>query len=73
MTEWGSAGQSGDQGEYTKAVEEGQVTWEKYKDISRLCRDGIKKAKAQLEINSARGSKKDKKGFYKYINCKRKV
>lgn len=58
MVEWGSAGQTGDQGEHTKAVEERQVTWE---NISRLCRDWINKANAQPEMDLARGSKKIRK------------
>ena len=29
---------------------------------------GVRKAKVQLELNLARGVKKDKKGFYKYIS-----
>ena len=34
---------------------------------------GVRKAKVQLELNLARGVKKDKKGFYRYISWKRKV
>lgn len=62
MAEWGSARQTGDQGEHTKAVKERQVIWE---NVSRLCGDWFNKAKAQPEMDLARGSKKDKKGFYK--------
>ena len=54
-----------------KQWKQGQVTWEKYRDAARLCGDGIQKAKAQLELDLARGSKKNKKGFYRYINQKR--
>ena len=36
------------------------------------CRDGVRKAKAQLEVNLA-GDTKNKKGFYRYLNQKRKV
>ena len=35
-----------------------------------MCRDGVRKAKVQLELNLARDNKK---GFYKYISLKRKV
>ncbi|KAK4806963.1 LOW QUALITY PROTEIN: hypothetical protein QYF61_027330 [Mycteria americana] len=48
-------------------------TWEEYRDAARLCRDGVRKAKAQLELNLARDAKNNKKGFYRYINQKRKV
>jgi len=36
------------------------------------CRDGVRKAKAQLEVNLA-GDTKNKKGFYRYLSQKRKV
>jgi len=36
---------------------QGQVPWEEYKDAARLCRDGVRKAKAQLELNLARDAK----------------
>ena len=52
---------------------QGQVLWEEYKEAARLCRDGVRKAKAQLELNLARDVKKNKKGFYRYLNQKRKV
>lgn len=34
------------------------------------CRDRIKKAKAQTELNLARDVKKNKKGFYRYVGQK---
>jgi len=43
------------------------------RDAARLCRDGIRKAKAQLEMNLARDAKKSEKGFYRYVIQKRKV
>ncbi|KAK4830121.1 hypothetical protein QYF61_008548 [Mycteria americana] len=39
----------------------------------QVCRDGIRKAKAQLELNLARNVKNDKMGFYKYVAQKRKM
>jgi len=39
-----------------------QVIWEDYKDAARLYRHSVQKAKAQLELNLARVSKKYKKG-----------
>ena len=51
---------------------QGQVTWEEYKDAARLSRDGVRKAKGQLEWELA-NSAKNKKRFYRYINQKRKV
>ncbi|KAK4821758.1 hypothetical protein QYF61_000819 [Mycteria americana] len=41
--------------------------------LFRRDRDGVRKAKAQLELNLARDAKNTKKGFYRYIDQKRKV
>jgi len=38
-----------------------------------LCRDEVRRAKAQLELNLARDVEHNKKGFYRYVNQKRKV
>ncbi|KFO75083.1 hypothetical protein N303_07579, partial [Cuculus canorus] len=61
--------------ELHKQCKQGQGTWEEYRDAAWLCRDGIRKAKLQLELNLAREMKKGfyKKGFYSYVNQKRKV
>lgn len=50
-----------------------QVTWDNNRDVTRLCKDRIRKTKAQLELDLSRSAKKDKKGFDKYINWKWKV
>ncbi|KAK4825509.1 hypothetical protein QYF61_000022 [Mycteria americana] len=52
---------------------QGEVSWEEYRDAAPLCRDGIRKAKAQLELNLAGDAKNNKKGFYRYVSQKRKV
>lgn len=44
-------------------VKKGQVLWEEYKEVARLCSDGVRKAKAQTGLNLARDAKKNKKGF----------
>jgi len=49
------------------------VSWEEYRDAAWLCRDGVRRAKAQLELNSARNAKNNKKGFYSYVSQKRKL
>ncbi|KAK4830258.1 hypothetical protein QYF61_009351 [Mycteria americana] len=51
----------------------GQATQEDYKDVVRLCREKIRRAKAQLEINLATAIKTNRKCFYKYINNKRRA
>jgi len=50
-----------------------QVSWEKYRDASWLCRDEVRRAKVQLELNLAKDAKNNKKGFYRYASQKRKV
>ncbi|KFP18135.1 hypothetical protein Z169_02708, partial [Egretta garzetta] len=52
---------------------QGQASWEEYRDTARLCRDGVRKAKVQLELNLARDAKNNKKGFYRYVSQKRMV
>jgi len=52
---------------------QGQVSWEEYRDTAQLCRDGIRKAKVQLELNLAKDAKKNRKSFYRYVSQKRKV
>ena len=38
-----------------------------------MCREKIRQAKAQLELNLTIGVKRNKKLFYKYINSKRRT
>ena len=52
---------------------QGQVSWEQYRDVAQLCRDGVRKAKAQLDMNLTRDMKNNKKGFYRCVSQKRKV
>jgi len=52
---------------------QGQVSWEEYTEAAGLCRNAVRKAKAQLELNLARNDKKNRTGFYRYLNQKRKV
>ncbi|KFZ48645.1 hypothetical protein N338_08754, partial [Podiceps cristatus] len=59
--------------EWHKQRKQGQASWEEYRDAAWLCRDGVRRAKAQLELNLAQDAKNNKKGFYRYINQKRKV
>jgi len=58
--------------EFHRQWKQGQVSWEEYGDTAWLCRDGVKKDKAQLELNLARVAKNNK-GFYRYVNQKTKV
>ncbi|KAK4811145.1 LOW QUALITY PROTEIN: hypothetical protein QYF61_019776 [Mycteria americana] len=52
---------------------QGYASWEEYRDTAQECTDGIRKAKAQLELSLARDAKNNKKGFYRYVGQKRKI
>ena len=52
---------------------QGLASWEEHREAARLCRDGVRKAKAQLELNLARDAKNNKKGFYRYVSRKKMV
>lgn len=52
---------------------QGQATWKGYKDIAHSCRNGAKKAKAQVEPTLAKEVKGSTKGFFKYVVGRRKV
>lgn len=71
MAEPGCGGQTGQQEENSRQWEQGQVLWGEHRDAAGLCRYGIRKGNAQLELDLAR--MKNKKDFYRYINQKRKV
>ena len=49
------------------------ITWEEYRNVVRACKDATRKAKACLQLNLAKVIKENKKGFFKYINSKRKT
>jgi len=51
----------------------GQAPHQDYRDVMRLCREKIRRAEAQLEINLATAVKDNKKCFYKYITNKRRA
>lgn len=50
-----------------------QATWEEYRNIIRVCRDAMRKAKVSLESNVVRDVKNNKKGFFKYVSSKGKA
>ena len=57
----------------TKNNNKGWVTQKEYKEVVRMCREKIRKAKAQLELNLATGAKKDQEILYKHISSKRRT
>ncbi|KAK4828143.1 hypothetical protein QYF61_023959 [Mycteria americana] len=50
-----------------------QATQEDYKGVARLCREKIRRAKAELELNLATAVKDKKNHFFKYISSKRRA
>ncbi|GAB0207904.1 mitochondrial enolase superfamily member 1 [Grus japonensis] len=52
---------------------QGQATWEDYRDAAHLCREKIRAAKAQLELKLASTVGDNIKGFFKYVNNKRRT
>jgi len=73
MAELRHAGQTKEQEGTAQAMEAGRVYWEEYRDTAWLCRDGVRKTKAWLELNLTRDAKSNKKGCYRYVNQKRRV
>ncbi|KAK4816253.1 hypothetical protein QYF61_013887 [Mycteria americana] len=51
----------------------GRATQEDYKGVARLCREKIRRAKAELELSLATAVKDNKKYFFKYISSKRRA
>ena len=51
----------------------GQATQGDYKEVAKVCREEVRKAKAQLELRLATAVKENKKCFHKYINSKRRT
>ena len=51
----------------------GRATWREYKEVVRMCREKIRWARGQLELNLAIEVKENKKISNKYINCKRRT
>jgi len=45
--------------------EEGQATWEEYRNVVTACRNATRKAKVHLELNLA---KDNKKSFFQFIS-----
>lgn len=52
---------------------QGKVSWEEYRDAVQMCRDGIRKDRAQLELNLSRDAKNNNKGFCRYMGQKMKI
>lgn len=48
------------------------MTWDSYKDVTRSCREKIRRDKVQLQLDVA-ATLKNKNGFYKYMVGKRRL
>lgn len=51
--------------QYCRQQRQGEVPWKEYRDAAGLCRDRTSKAKAQLELDLAKGARKNKNSFYR--------
>lgn len=49
------------------------MAWKEYREVVQMCRDGIRKNKAQMYLSLERDAKNNKKGSYRYIGWKRKA
>ena len=58
--------------EMCRKWKQGCVSWEEYRAVVHVCRDRIRKAKAQMELNLVRDVK-DEKGFYRYTGRRRQA
>ncbi|XP_064900742.1 transcription factor RFX3-like isoform X2 [Columba livia] len=56
-----------------RSWKKGQVIQEECSGTVQVCRDGVREAKAHLELKLARDVKGDIKGFYRYISSKMKT
>lgn len=52
-------------------MNKGQALWDVCRDIFRVCRNVMRKAKNHLILSLARDVKDNKNGFFKYVNKKR--
>jgi len=52
---------------------QGQVTWEKYREIVEAAKEQVRKAKALTELNLARVVKSKKKSFYRHVSDESKT
>lgn len=55
------------------AGEAGMGMLAEHRDTAQLCTGGGRNAKAQLELSLAQDANNNKKGFYRYLNQKRKI
>ena len=49
------------------------MAWGEYRDTVQVCSDGVRYAKAYLELKLVRDVKGSKKGFYRHISNLRKT
>ena len=56
-----------------RQCQQGQGAWQEVGAGAGLCGAGGRKVKAQLELDVVRGAKKNKEGFDRAVNLKRKA
>jgi len=52
---------------------QGQAAWEEYREIVRVAREQVRKAKALTELNLVRDVKGNKEAFYRYVSDEKKT
>ena len=52
---------------------QGQAAWEEYREITRVAREQVRKAKALTELNLASDVKGNKKAFCRYVSDRRQT
>lgn len=50
--------------EVCRKWKQGKIMWEECRDITQVCRNEVRKAKAQMELNLAKNLKGNKKAFH---------
>lgn len=54
-------------------VKKGKDTWEKYRNVIRVCRDATRRAKIHLNLTPAKDGKENNKSFFKHVTSKKKT
>lgn len=54
-------------------MKKGKYTWEKYRNVIRVCRDATRRAKVHLKLTPAKDGKENSKSFFKHVVAKRRL
>lgn len=59
--------------EIHRSWKQGQVSWNEFREVVRISRNETRKTKAHVELKLDKDVKDNKRGFFKYVNYKRKT